>query len=239
MKPIIRHARVAAVLALAALVFAAGCDKKKEEGKGDKPSSGAKDGLGAKHGGTPTSREGQMFLLGVKLAQAAMTNGRADAGVTARTFNVAKTVVDVTLHQPLEPLPAATGDGAKDGAAGMAYLLDGPGKALGAKIATDFGDSAVACYELGVKLNMLPMLYIDDPKDSMGDTMADVFGRLATKAKLPPDAMGPIIGKLEARAPMSEVTDLVFALNDSLPKTIGELYEKDDDKPTKTSALSE
>jgi len=77
---------------------------------------------------------------------------------------------------------------------------------------------------------MLPMLYIDDPKDTMADTMAEVFGRLATKAKLPDSAMGPIIAKLEARAPMKEVTDLALDLNKSLPVAIATVYEKADNK---------
>ena len=53
---------------------------------------------------------------------------------------------------------------------------------------------------------------------------------LATKAKLPDSAMGPMIAKLRARAPMSEVTDLSFDLNDTLPVAIANVYEKDDKK---------
>ena len=220
------------VLAAALALLGAGCDKKAEGESKTGPKAAAKaaddDGLGAKHGGTPTSREGQMFLLGVKVAQAAMINGRADKDLVARTFGAAKTIADITLQHKLGELPAPTGDRAKDGAAGLHYLLNGPGKELGSKISTDFGTSAVACYEMAIKLNMLPVVYIGDPKDTMGDTMAGVLERLSTDAKLPPTALGPMIAKLKARAPGKEVTDMVFDLNEKLPVTIGEIYEKDD-----------
>jgi hypothetical protein len=212
--------RVAHLIFLVVTLLAAACSKKEKEG----------EGIGAKAGGVPTSREGQMYLLGQKLSQAAMVNGRAEQGVVDRTFKAATTIADITLKTPLEPLPAPTGKGAEDGAAGMHYLLKGQGKALGEKITTDFGDSAAATYELAVKINMLPSLYIDDPKDTMGDTMAEVFGRLATRAKLPDTAMGPLIAKLKARAPMNEVTDTALDLNKSLPVVIAGIYEKDDKK---------
>jgi len=64
----------------------------------------------------------------------------------------------------------------------------------------------------------------------MGGTMTEVFGRLATRAKLPDTAMGPLIAKLEARAPMGEVTEMALDLNKSLPVVIAEIYEKDDRK---------
>ena len=204
------------------VLFAVACGKDKDNG-GDK-------GMGAKTGGIPTSREGQMYLLGQKLSQAAMVNGRAAPDLVARTFKAAGTVADITLQTKLSPLPEVTGDRAKDGAAGMHYLLNGQGKELGEKIAADFGETSVAAYELAVKVNMLPMLYIDDPKDKMGDTMAEVFARLATKAKLPDSAMGPIIAKMKARAPMDEVTDMALDLNKSLPVAIAMVYEKDDKK---------
>jgi hypothetical protein len=213
--------RTSRLIMVLLVLFAVACGKDKDGG--DK-------GIGAKTGGVPTSREGQMYLLGQKLAQAAMVNGRAAPDLVERTFKAAGTVADITLQTKLAPLPEVTGDRAKDGAAGMHYLLNGQGKELGEKIATDFGDTSVAAYELAIKVNMLPMLYIDDPKDTMGDTMAEVFTRLATKAKLPDSAMGPIVAKMKARAPMKEVTDMALDLNKSLPVAIALVHEKDDKK---------
>ncbi len=210
--------RVALVL-LVLTVLAAACSKQENE-----------PDLGAKAGGVPTSREGQMYLLGQKLSQAAMVNGRAEPAVVGRTFKAAQTIADITLKIPLAPLPAPTGKAAEDGAAGMHYLLREQGKTLGETIKTDFGETAAATYELAVKINMLASLYIDDPKEPMGDTMAEVFGRLASRAKLPDTAMGPLIAKLKARAPMGEVTDMALALNKSLPIAIAAIYEKDDKK---------
>lgn len=214
-------ARTAWLLAIFVFCLVPACGSKDDAtGKrGDK-------GVGAEHGGIPTSREGQMYLLGQKLSQAAMINGRTTPDVVARAFNAASTIADVTLRTKLAPLPTPTGDGAKDGAAGIDYLLNGPGKELGSKIATDFGATSAATYELAVKINMLPMLYVDDPQDAMGDTMAGVFGRLASAAKLPESAMGPLIAKLQARAPIKDVIDMALALNESLPVAIAKIYEK-------------
>ena len=216
--------RTSRLIMVLLVLFAVACGKDK-----DKDNDGDK-GIGAKSGGVPTSREGQMYLLGQKLAQAAMVNGRTAPDLVERTFKAAGTVADITLKTKLAPLPEVTGDRAKDGAAGMHYLLNGQGKELGQQIATDFGDTSVAAYELAIKVNMLPMLYIDDPADKMGDTMAEVFARLATKPKLPDSAMGPIIAKMKARAPMKEVTDMALDLNKSLPIAIAMVYEKDDKK---------
>jgi hypothetical protein len=214
------------VLFLVVSMFAVACGKDKDKGKG----SGDDKGLGAKTGGVPTSREGQMYMLGQKLSQAAMVNGRAAPDVVARTFKSASTIADITLQTKLAPLPEVTGDKAKDGAEGMHYLLGGQGKELGAKISAEMGEQAVAAYELAVKVNMLPMLYIDDPADKMADTMIDVFTRLGQKLKLPDTALGPIIAKMKARAPMKEVIDMALDLNKSLPIAIANIYEKDEPK---------
>ena len=225
MRPM-RNALVIA-LALALALALAACGKKDKDAASDKatPAAKATDGVGAKNGGVPTSREGQMFLLGQKLAQAAMVNGRAAPDVVARTFKAASTVANITLKTKLEPLPALTGDKAKDGAAGMAYLLNGPGKALGEQISTEFTPASAATYELAVKLNMLPMLYIDDPKDKMADTMAEVLGHLASAAKVD-SAVAPLITKLKARAPMDEISTMALDLNKALPVAIAAVYEK-------------
>ena len=208
---------------LACLVSVAGC-KKSHGGDADSKSE-----LGAKQGGTPTSREGQMYMLGMKLAQAAMVNGRVDADVVDRTFHAASVIADITLKVKLEPLPAATHKSATDGAAGLHYLLDGQGKALARDIETQFGPTASATYELALKINMLPTLYIDDPKDTMADTMAEVLTRLGKSTKLDAE-LAPLIGKVKARAPIGDVDDTALALNKSLPVAIATLYEKDEKK---------
>jgi len=214
--------KVIAVL-LASLVCSVGC--KKSHGS----DADSKSALGAKHGGTPTSREGQMYMLGMKLAQAAMVNGRTDDALVERTFHAASVIADITLKEKLEPLPAATHKSAEDGAAGLHYLLDTEGKKLGREIETQFGSTASATYELALKINMLPTLYIDDPKDKMADTMAEVFTRLGTTTKLDKE-LAPLIAKLKARAPMDAVDDMALDLNKTLPVAIAAIYEKDDKK---------
>lgn len=214
--------KLTAVL-LASLLCFAGCKKS----HGDDADS--KSELGAKHGGTPTSREGQMYMLGMKLAQAAMVNGRVDPDVVDRTFHAASVIADITLKAKLEPLPALTHKSVDDGAAALHYLLAGEGKVLARDIETQFGPTASAMYELALKINMLPTLYVDDPKDTMADTIAEVLTRLGKSTKLDAE-LAPLIAKLKARAPITDVDDTALALNKSLPVAIATLYEKDDKK---------
>jgi hypothetical protein len=218
-----RKSWVVLFLLLSMLAFA--CGKDKDKGRGGSDSK-----MGAKNGGIPTSGEGQMYLFGQKLAQAAMVNGRAAPDLVARTFDSAKTMADIFLQTKLSPLPTVSGDRAKDGAEGMHYLLGGQGKELGPMIEEKYGSTGIAAYELAIKVNMLPMLYIDDPADKMADTMIDVFTRLGQKLKLPDTALGPIIAKMKARAPMKEVIDMALDLNKSLPVAIANIYEKDEPK---------
>jgi hypothetical protein len=209
------------VLFVVLLAFACGKDKGKD---------GEDKGLGAKHGGIPTSGEGQMYMFGQKLAQAAMVNGRAKPDLVERTFTSASKIAEIMLSTKLDPLPTPTGDRASDGAENLHYLLGGQGKKLAPMIEEKYGATGIAAYELAIKVNMLPMLYIDDPKDKMADTMIDVFTRLGQRLKLPDSALGPIIAKMKARAPMKEVTDLALDLNKSLPVAIAEIYEKAEPK---------
>jgi hypothetical protein len=212
------------ILVLAGLTIA-GC--KKHDG-GDHGAAKTTE-LGAKNGGIPTSREGQMYMLGMKLSQAAMINGRTDVDLVQRTFHAASVIADVTLKTKIAPLPAVTHDAASDTAAGMHYLLDEDGKLLAKEIDKQFGPTASASFELAMKINMLPSLYIDDPTDKMGDTMASVLTRLAAETKLDA-AVAPLVGKIKARAPMKEVDDLALGMNESLPIAIATIYEKDDKK---------
>jgi hypothetical protein len=218
------------VIAVATLALVGGCDKK--DGKGGASAKGGESpGLGAAKGGTPTSREGQAFLLGVKVSQAAMANGRAEADVVNRTFATANTVSEIILETKLPPLPAPTGDRAEDGAAGLHYLLDTIGKSLGGKIEAELGPEAAATFELAVKMNMLPVLYVGGPDDDMAKTLMEVLEKRAASAKLPPAALAPLLTKMKAGAPHGEIVDLVFDLNDSLAVEIGKIYEKPDPAP--------
>ena len=211
---------------LIAGIAIAGCKKH----DGDHAAKGQKETeIGAKNGGIPTSREGQMYMLGMKLSQAAMINGRTDADLVDRTFHAASVIADITLKVKINPLPTVTHESAHDTAAGMHYLLDEDGKTLAKEIDKQFGPTAAAAFELGVKINMLPSLYIDDPKDKMGDTLADVLTKLGAETKLD-SAVAPLVGKIKARAPMKEVDDLALGMNESLPIAIAMIYEKDDKK---------
>jgi hypothetical protein len=202
-----------ALLASFAAASTTGCDKK------DK--AGSQEGRNK----IPETREGQSFLLGQELALAAVgqANGAKPATV-ADSFHKASVMADILLEMKLDPLPAPTGEFASDGADVMHYLLDGPGRAVGAKIHADFGESSGAAYELAVKLTMLALLYIDDPADPMPDTLAEVLGRLGAQAKLPPEVLAPLIAKLKARAPTSEVMDLAIGLHKSIPAAIEKVY---------------
>lgn len=204
-----------ALLATFAAASTTGCDKK------DK--AGSREGRNR----VPETREGQSFMLGQELALAAVgqANG-AKPSTVADSFHNATVMADILLSMKLDPLPKPTGEFASDGAEMLHYLLDGPGRAVGEKIHADFGESSGAAYELAVKLTMLGILYIDDPADPMPDTLAEVIGKLGAKAKLPPEVLEPLIAKMKARAPTSEVMDLAIGLHKSIPAAIAKVYDK-------------
>ena len=226
------------VIAIATLAAVGACGKDKKDKGGSSAKAGEDDspGLGAAKGGTPTSREGQAFLLGVKVSQAAMANGRADADVVGRTFATAETVARIILETQLPPLPKPTGDRAEDGAAGLHYLMDTVGKSIGSKIEAELGADAAATFELAVKMNMLPVLYVGGPDDDMAKTLMEVLQDRAGRTKIPASALEPLITKMKAGAPHDEIVDLVFDLNDSLAVEIGKAYEKPDPAPAAPAA---
>jgi hypothetical protein len=204
-----------ALLTTFAVASTTGCDKKDKAGSQEGRSK------------VPETREGQSFMLGQEIALAAIgqANGAKPATVSD-SFHNASVMADILLEMKLDPLPKPTGDFAEDGAASLHYLLDGPGRAVGEKVHADFGESSGAAYELAVKLTMLGILYTDDPADTMADSLAEVLGRLGTTAKLPPEVLEPLITKMKARAPTSEVMDLAIGLHKTIPVAIEKVYGK-------------
>lgn len=203
------------ILFLAALIaLAVGCKKKESS-----------EPLGAKTGGVPTSREGQMFLLGVKLSQAALVNGRVDPAVVDRTFHAASKIAEITLHRNLAPLPTPKGDTASDTADALHYLLKGEGQAIARQVGEDFGKTAESCLELAVKLNMVTTLYTGDPKDTLADSLGSTLGKLASETKLDAE-LAPLLAKIKAHASNAQVTDMVLDLDKTLPVAIARVYEK-------------
>lgn len=204
-----------ALLTTFAVASTTGCDKKDKAG-----SQEGRDKV-------PETREGQSFMLGQELALAAIgqANGARPATV-ADSFHNASVMADILLEMTLDPLPRPTGEFAEDGAAILHYLLDGPGRAVGEKVHADFGESSGAAYELAVKLTMLGILYTDDPADTMADSLAEVLGKLGAQAKLPPEVLEPLITKMKARAPTSEVMDLAIGLHKTIPVAIEKVYGK-------------
>lgn len=201
------------VLILALLLVTA-CKKKEEAPP-----------LGAKSGGVPTSREGQMFLLGVKLSQAALVNGRTDPAVVDRTFHAASKIAEITLHRNLTPLPPPTGKRANDGAEALHYLLDSEGKAIARQAGQDFGKTAESAFELAIKLNMVTQLYSGDPEDSLAATLATTIARLATEVQVDAE-LAPLLAKMKAHTSSDQITDLVLDLDKTLPLAIAKRYEK-------------
>jgi hypothetical protein len=106
-----------------------------------------------------TAREHQMFALGQQLSRAALGNGRTHA---IRAFRRANAVIAEMLLVQLDPLPAITGNPARDHAAALAYLMVAQGQALTYKISALLGERSAAAFQLGLVLGLVRF----NPRDS-------------------------------------------------------------------------
>ncbi len=158
----------------------------------------------------PATAEAQMWELGDELALATLGQwGGAPRDAIDGAFETARQLADSALGVKLEPLPAPNANKAKTGADGFSYLLDGAGKTLAKAAYEKLGKPAGASLELAIKLEMLIALYTDDPADKMGTGMIKPITGLAGDAKLPAALYGPLVAKLEAHAPKSDVTSAI------------------------------
>jgi hypothetical protein len=145
--------------------------------------------------------------------------GRARGAKAAgdRVFSKAeKTAKDlgVTLPQP----PVVGTDETANSADAIHYLLDVAGKPIATSLTSKHGAAHAAAFELGVKLNLLNLLYL--PDDELGQGLGSVCERLSIKAGVSDAAIRPLISKIRANASQSAVGDTAMSVGDAIDREL-------------------
>ncbi len=146
----------------------------------------------------PTNLKSKAFAFGERAGFAAME--RVNTGQTPAidaAFDEAKTYGQA-LDVELPALPALTADKPGNGAAALNYVLDVVNKPFHPKIEAKAGPEAAALFDMGLKAQVIRMMYIGDKKDSLIDSITEGMRANATIAHLPPDVSAPLFGKIDA-----------------------------------------
>lgn len=139
------------------------------------------------------------FDLGTQLSLTALGRaGGAEAKLTDSLLKKAQQSAKV-LKVTIPPLPPLTGSQSKDAADALHYLLKGT-----QPLVKKLNPRQVAIFELGVKSNILRMLYM--PGNDMG--LVKILQARCGAAKIK-DPTAPLRGAVEAKAPPSQFGPLV------------------------------
>lgn len=145
----------------------------------------------------PVNLRGKVFALGERIGFAATR--RTITGSSPQidaAFSEAKSLAgafDLTLPD----LPELKGSRPENGAAALHYVLDETDAAFAPKISAKAGKDAAGLFELGIKSQLLRMLYIGDKKDDLVDSIVGGMKGNAGLGKLPPDLASPLFAKIE------------------------------------------
>lgn len=135
------------------------------------------------------------------------------------SLSVAKPLA-IMFGAEVPAFPAKTGNASSDGAAILAYLLNGPGKKIGEKIREKHDQDHSDLYEMALKSNILLMLY--GPGDSLGKATAKSITKAGERSKLPKPCWQGLIVKIDIEAPYDDVKEEIF----DMQKNVGEYLNR-------------
>ncbi len=157
------------------------------------------------------------YRLGRDVGLAAIGRARGEPGAAGRIFARAETTAK-DLGVTLAPLPVLSGDKTKDTADAMHYLLDTVGKPVAGSLGAKHGQAHAAAFELGIKLNLLRLLYL--PNDKLGQGLGASCDRLATRAGLPAATLAPLMAKVTADASQDAVDAGISSAEGSIDREL-------------------
>ena len=159
----------------------------------------------------PTSLKSKAFAFGERAGFAAME--RVNTGQTPAidaAFNEAKTYGQA-FDIDLPALPALTTDKPGNGAAALNYVLDVVNEPFHPKVEAKAGKEAAAAFDMGLKAQVIRMMYIGDKRDTLIDSLTDGMRANATIAHLSPDVSAPLFAKIDALGDPDAVENLLNA----------------------------
>ena len=198
-------------------------DKPYKSSSEDRTKTGSKDTKDSKAPAqAPTeapvanTRQGA-FRLGDKLGLAVLGRARGQAAAGERTFASLQPLA-TELGIVLPPLPKLSGDSTGDTADAMHYLLDTVGKSGVSTLSAKHSQAHAAAFELGLKLNLLNLLYL--PNDSLGQGIGGTCASLAKSAGVADSTMAPLMAKIRANDSQDSVGDSVQKVGDAIDREL-------------------
>ena len=161
----------------------------------------------------PSDRE-VAFQLGLVLGSTvlARTNGAPPEVVERQRQR--GVVLAHALDLEVAPYPALTGRKLDDVSAGMAYLLDGSGKDLIARVRASRGEREAALLELGMKMGVMRFMYM--PRGRLNSAFVSVLDRTGKAAQLETPTVRATATKIKANAPRTDVYTAIDAMETAI-----------------------
>jgi hypothetical protein len=156
------------------------------------------------------------FRLGRELGLAALGRARGQQQVGNRLFASAELTakgLGVTL-----PLPPVVGsDQTANSADALHYLLDTAGKPVATALSAKHSPAHAAAFELGIKLNLLNLLYL--PDDELGRGLGAACERLGQRVGVSA-SLAPLMAKIKGNQSQSAVGDEAIRVLDVIDKEL-------------------
>jgi hypothetical protein len=157
------------------------------------------------------------FRLGRQVGLAALGRARGQAPAAERVFSKAQLNAK-DLGVTLRPLPALSGNETKDSAEALHYLLDTVGKPVATALSAKYGPDHAAAFELGIKLNLLNLLYL--PNDELGQGLGASCDKLAQRAGVSSASIDPLLSKIRSNQSQSAVGDAAVTAGDAIDREL-------------------
>ena len=172
---------------------------------------------------TTVSYQQQSWDLGKNISNAALVNATSDDTALIKTTFTAANANAKTLRIKLPPLPSKTGDGIKDRAEALTYLLNTTGQPIMKILTEDFGTKHAALFELAFKTNLL--LLFSDGKEAQA--ILNVIDRRQDTAGLSANVFRDLKTLVLNQSSYDEIKKEIFTLQKLVPMfvAVGEYSE--------------
>ena len=180
----------------------------------------------------PSDRE-VAFQLGLVLGSTVLARTSGAPPEVVERQRQRGVVLARALDLEVAPYPALTGRKLDDVSAGMAYLLDGSGKDMIARVRASRGEREAALLELGMKMGVMRFMYM--PRGKLNSAFVSVLDRTGKAAQLETSSVRATATKIKANAPRTDVYAAIDAMETAIKN---ELAAGPAAKPVEPDAVS-
>jgi hypothetical protein len=142
------------------------------------------------------------FRLGNRLGLSVISRARGQRGPGERSFADLAPLAS-RFDATLPALPPLSGDRTADTADAMHYLMDTAGKSVAQKISAKYGEAHATAFELGIKMNLLNLLYL--PNDQLGQGLGNTVAERAKRLGIADATVAPLLTKIAAFAAVDAI----------------------------------